>query len=109
MMNSALKDEDKVKVFGFYSHVPGKPGCEFSNFWPCRYTFTLPDFCQGPGYDEQVEVAWAEQAIMLAKAALMKDLETFGKLKAGVNTPGKAKQLGRKAMSTTTITILTTR
>eukprot|EP00397_Hematodinium_sp_SG-2012_P049386 GEMP01056942.1.p1 GENE.GEMP01056942.1~~GEMP01056942.1.p1 ORF type:complete len:261 (+),score=44.99 GEMP01056942.1:56-784(+) len=89
------KPAANAKVLGFYGHKEGKQYAEFSNFFPHAFAFTLPSYCQKPGFPADVEVQFSEAAIMLSKAALMGDLDTFHQIMKA-STPGKAKQLGRQ-------------
>lgn len=79
----------------FYRNHP------FSNFWICDpFLYTLPHCCplparSGPSYT----VTTSEEAIMLAKAALMGDdasLQKLEKLKKSAKAPNEAKKIGRR-------------
>ena len=87
------------RVTSFYGHrAHARLGC-FSNFFNSRFAFTLPPECdlsalEASGRPRTVEVRWAEQAIMLSKAAVLGDYASFDKILAADN-PRRAKALGR--------------
>ncbi|CAE8719525.1 unnamed protein product [Polarella glacialis] len=83
------------KVLGFYGHHPTRPFCEFSNFYWHDFEFTLPEFARRQGFDSVVRCETSEKAIMLTKAALMGDLNTFIEIKAS-HDPSSTKALGRR-------------
>mmetsp|Transcript_26609 Transcript_26609/g.61590 ORF Transcript_26609/g.61590 Transcript_26609/m.61590 type:complete len:184 (+) Transcript_26609:100-651(+) len=85
------------RVLGFYSHSAKSPYKEFSNFFwmSSPYEFQLPDFAMKPGFPPSVMCEFSEKAIMLTKAALMGDRETFDELMVA-ETPAIAKALGRR-------------
>ena len=92
-MESNLKPSDLVekwkefhgptKVTNFYGHSKDNDFCEFSNFYiHDPFEFEIPSFCHQDWMTEKiVEVCFSEKAIMLCKAALMNDEETFEKIK----------------------------
>eukprot|EP00931_Biecheleriopsis_adriatica_P111803 TRINITY_DN86277_c0_g1_i1.p1 TRINITY_DN86277_c0_g1~~TRINITY_DN86277_c0_g1_i1.p1 ORF type:complete len:222 (+),score=54.80 TRINITY_DN86277_c0_g1_i1:47-667(+) len=82
-------------VLGFYGHRASAPFREFSNFYQAdAFSFELPDFAQRPGFDKTVRCEFSEKAIMLMKASIMEDLDTFNKIKV-CKDPAAAKALGR--------------
>lgn len=84
------------RVIGFYGSARHHKFCEFSNFYDGvpPFDFYLPQCARKPGYLEFVSCAFSEKAIMLTKAALMDDAETFQKI-AESTDPKTAKALGR--------------
>ena len=66
---------------------------EFSNFYKLPHTFTIPEWCGVKG-GTSINVIFSEQSIMLCKASLFHDIETFEKIKKARN-PFEAKKLGR--------------
>ena len=81
------------QVLGFYSHnsdfFP-----YFSNFYIQKpFTFKIPKWC-GIMSNDTVQVEYSEKAIMLCKASLMGDIETYQNIKVSTN-PTKTKKLGR--------------
>lgn len=106
-------DSDSTSVGGstctdivlFYGHSEGKLFREFSNFYsqdkPTRFVF--PSFLiahlESEGLDQSSEyvacVEFSEKAIMLCKAMLMKDKDTYD-LICKASTPQEAKALGRQ-------------
>jgi len=89
------------RVIGFYGHSEGREYREFSNFyWMSRkFRFRVPEFALQDQSDRDiprvVECQTSEKAIMLTKAALMKDPATF-KLMMGTEKAAEVKALGRK-------------
>ena len=88
-----------LPVVEFYSPSDGLYRC-FSNFFVhVPFQFVLPDCCGSAavaarGLPVVSPVAFAEQAVMLCKAAAMADYSTYAKLLL-VSTPEAAKALGR--------------
>jgi len=88
-------------VRGFFGHTNG-PLCCCSNFYPVAMTFLLPS--QLPGFDgilatklpTQINVSTSEHAIMLCKACVMGDLDSYAHIAMSDTTPAQVKQLGRK-------------
>jgi ribA/ribD-fused uncharacterized protein len=88
--------EGPCDVVNFYGHAPGKPYCELSNFYVhAPFDFELPLFCKKEGFDQVTPCEFSEKAIMLCKAAVFNDLESFKKIQAAPDNR-KAKALGRK-------------
>ena len=82
-------------VIGFYSSKPDRKFREFSNFYGgAPYEFNLPEFACSPGFPNKVACEFSEKAIMLSKAALMKDLGSFKKI-SECTDPRTTKALGR--------------
>jgi len=82
-------------VVGFYSHKSSSPHPSFSNFYNHKpFCFTIPEWC-GIMANIHVDIDFSEKAIMLCKASLMGDQETFNKI-LSAKTPADAKKLGRK-------------
>lgn len=103
MVRKAQKRQDAVavtegasEVLPFYSDKAGKPYREFSNFYSDMppYEFTLPEYARMEGCPGTVTVEFSEKAIMLVKAGLFKDRESFDNIVRAAN-PMTAKQLGR--------------
>ena len=75
-------------------------GC-FSNFYSDghEYDFIIPQEFFAAGFrtekERTVKCAFSEKAIMLCKAAVMNDEETFSKIVAA-STPAETKKLGRQ-------------
>lgn len=86
-------------VVAFYGHHTSKRYCEFSNFWwhNDAYSFTLPEWLQKmrPDFPVEVPCHFSEKAIMVCKAALMGDRETFDQIVAS-DSPADTKALGRQ-------------
>jgi len=84
------------KVLPFYSDKAGKKFREFSNFFSDAppFQFTLPAFAQSEGFPQNVQCEFSEKAIMVTKAALMKDKEIFDEIVVAPD-PKSCKQLGR--------------
>lgn len=81
------------QIIGFYSHnsdfFP-----YFSNFYIQEpFTFKIPKWC-GVMANDTVTVKYSEKAIMLCKASLMGDIETYQNIKKSEN-PTETKKLGR--------------
>lgn len=85
------------RVIGFYGHHPSCKYHEFSNFWYLRepLDFQIPEFAQREGLPSIVRCEFSEKAIMLTKAAMMSDGETFEEM-VKCPTPGAVKALGRQ-------------
>lgn len=85
-----------MDVIAFYSHRKGNPYREFSNFYEHAFDYQLPSWKSlQPDYAGTVlRCEFAEKTIMLTKAALMNDLESFEKI-AKAGTPFECKRLGR--------------
>ena len=89
----------RCKVLPFYGHTSGHLH-SFSNFYEqTRPTlFVVPDCCWHSSFDAQHErrhlVLFSEKSIMLCKAALFRDHESFDLISAA-ETPQECKQLGR--------------
>lgn len=84
------------RVIGFYGHQSSKKWCEFSNFYNVSpYDFHLPAFAVKEGLPRTVTCQFSEKAIMVTKAAMMSDFESFNKMLAA-ETPGDVKALGRQ-------------
>ena len=80
----------------FYGHALHKPWKELSNFYITKaYTFTLPVFARRPGWPTSFLCTTSEKSIMVIKAALMEDRESFDKLLV-CNDPMACKKLGRQ-------------
>lgn len=82
----------KQKVIGFYgrkSHFS-----EFSNFHYAPFDFHLPEFACHEGWNHTIYCEVSEKAIMLTKAALMKDRESFEEM-IKTKDPAAVKALGR--------------
>ena len=82
------------KVIGFYG--ASKEFGEFSNFWASSppFDFVLPEYARHPDLPDKVSCEFSEKAIMLVKAALMKDRDTFMKV-VQAKDPKTTKALGR--------------
>lgn len=85
------------RVIGFYGHRAGAPFREFSNFYvsSAPFRFTLPGFARRDGFPESVLCEFSEKAIMIVKAALMMDKQSFDEI-CRARDPGVCKRLGRK-------------
>jgi len=89
----------RVKVVPFYGHVAGERQ-SFSNFYlqPRPTPFVVPSCCWheafGARHERRNLVAFSEKSIMLCKAALFQDGESFD-LIASASTPQECKKLGR--------------
>eukprot|EP00445_Apocalathium_hangoei_P028170 CAMPEP_0203935950 /NCGR_PEP_ID=MMETSP0359-20131031/73600_1 /ASSEMBLY_ACC=CAM_ASM_000338 /TAXON_ID=268821 /ORGANISM="Scrippsiella Hangoei, Strain SHTV-5" /LENGTH=137 /DNA_ID=CAMNT_0050865855 /DNA_START=37 /DNA_END=447 /DNA_ORIENTATION=+ len=83
-------------VIAFYGERDAPYGV-FSNFHrhTTPFLFTLPSFAGRDGFPQSVWCPFSEKAIMITKAALMNDLETFQTLDEAT-TPADAKALGRQ-------------
>lgn len=91
-------------VIAFYGHSPRHAYHQFSNFYssktPWRFELPVEMFQKGKdGGDNSLprtaDVFFAEKAIMLCKAALMKDAATFDEI-LRAKTPAECKKLGRR-------------
>lgn len=86
-------------VIAFYGHKNG-PYRSFSNFYQHEpFVFVVPEACNMDkltqmGCDVTVPCTFSEKAIMLCKAAIMEDYETYRKIHQAP-TPQEVKQLGR--------------
>ena len=89
--------DSSCNVLGFYSAKRSKPNPEFSNFFQHRepFQFTLPSYAQREGFPRSVWCSFSEKAIMVTKAALMGDLETFMRIDKAKD-PASCKALGRE-------------
>lgn len=89
--------ETVEKVIAFYGHGRQNQYKEFSNFfWVSEaFKFILPAFARQKGFPEFVWCHCSEKAIMVTKAALMGDLESFAVIDAA-KSPKECKSLGRK-------------
>eukprot|EP00405_Crypthecodinium_cohnii_P018048 CAMPEP_0206451818 /NCGR_PEP_ID=MMETSP0324_2-20121206/19575_1 /ASSEMBLY_ACC=CAM_ASM_000836 /TAXON_ID=2866 /ORGANISM="Crypthecodinium cohnii, Strain Seligo" /LENGTH=617 /DNA_ID=CAMNT_0053921787 /DNA_START=297 /DNA_END=2150 /DNA_ORIENTATION=- len=89
------KPEEKPKITAFYGHGAGNKYREFSNFYWSPFDFTMPEFARClEGMPTQIHCEYSEKAIMLMKAALMGDAESFRKIMQS-KEPFETKQLGR--------------
>jgi len=82
----------KQKVIGFYSRR--SHFAEFSNFHYAPFDFHLPEFACHEGWSHTIYCEVSEKAIMLTKAALMKDREIFEEI-IQTKDPAAVKALGR--------------
>ena len=95
-------------VIAFYSDSKGKPWREFSNFYQHKghgYDFTVPNELFEVSHMNEttqqlftptvVHCDFSEKAIMLCKAAVMGDANTYARIVAAT-TPHEAKRLGRQ-------------
>jgi ribA/ribD-fused uncharacterized protein len=81
-------------VIAFYSHRSGD-FAGFSNFFESPFEYLVPDFCREiPWVPTSVHCEFSEKAIMLSKAALMRDVSTMHAIIRG-KTPSEVKKLGR--------------
>ena len=70
--------EGPCATVNFYGHSPGTEYAEFSNFFVHEeFGFELPHFLKKEGFDPITPVSFSEKAIMLCKAALFNDLDSF--------------------------------
>mmetsp|Transcript_69312 Transcript_69312/g.122876 ORF Transcript_69312/g.122876 Transcript_69312/m.122876 type:complete len:239 (-) Transcript_69312:400-1116(-) len=85
------------KIVPFFSEQPGEPYREFSNWYEegKGFDFVIPAYAWKSGFPRSVWCKHAEKAIMLTKAALMEDLETFKAIEK-TQDPETVKALGRK-------------
>lgn len=85
------------RVLCFYGHSQGKPYKEFSNFyWHDRpFKFLVPEYARHEGLPVEVDCEFSEKAIMLIKAGLMGDTDSFKKIVESSN-PADCKSLGRR-------------
>ena len=82
-------------VLLFYGHHACADEPWFSNFYEhSPFAFAIPPWCGMYGKQETVPIEFSEKAIMLCKASLMGDKETFASV-AAAQTPAEAKRLGR--------------
>ena len=97
-LNSAAHGFD-TPVVEFYSHKHG-PYRSFSNFLEHEsFKFCIPEVCNSTdltssGRDALVDIRFAEKAIMLCKASLMRDYVTYDRILCS-QTSQEAKALGR--------------
>jgi len=84
-------------VIGFYGHKAGAQFREFSNFYvsTAPFQFTLPAFARHDGFPESVSCEFSEKAIMVVKAALMRDRQSLEEI-CKARDPATCKRLGRK-------------
>lgn len=79
----------------FYGHHDRADDPWFSNFYVHEpFDFAIPPWCGVHGGQETAPIEFSEKAIMLCKASLMGDAETFARV-AAAQTPAEAKRLGR--------------
>lgn len=79
----------------FYGHTASSRWPWFSNFYlHAPVPFRIPTWCGGHG-GKEVVVEFAEKALMLCKASLMADTDTFERI-AAADSPLAAKKLGRQ-------------
>jgi len=79
----------------FYGHHDRADEPWFSNFYEhSPFAFAVPLWCGVFGGRETVTIEFSEKAIMLCKASLMGDKESFACV-AAAETPAEAKRLGR--------------
>ena len=94
------KFTEEQKVIGFYQQKHPYFGC-FSNFYICDYSFDLPYELLGISdenkkyYKSPIKCTNSEKTIMLCKAALMNDPQTFDLIVKSEN-PSQIKKLGRE-------------
>ena len=94
------KFKGNSNVVGFYKPDHPRLGC-LSNFYiHDPQIFTVPHFCwgttmQASGLSQSVNVKYSEKSIMLCKASLMNDPESYQKIIDSTN-PEDTKSLGRK-------------
>jgi ribA/ribD-fused uncharacterized protein len=95
--------KSREDVFEFYGHNwkdAGESAC-FSNFYDQKrfpFTFRVPREwcnCELSEKERTVSCNFSEKAIMLCKAAVMGDYETYAKIAKATN-PSTAKQYGRE-------------
>ena len=88
--------EGPCATVNFYGHSEGNKYCEFSNFYVHEeFGFELPEFLKKEGFDPITPVTFSEKAIMLCKAALFNDIDSFKKIQEAKDAK-KAKAFGRK-------------
>lgn len=93
---------EPCEVFEFYGHnrQAGDEAC-FSNFYDqsrAPFTFEVPRewcSCELSARERTVSCSFSEKAIMLCKAAVMGDAETYARIAKATN-PAVAKQYGRE-------------
>ena len=84
-------------VIAFYLEKHPLYGC-FSNFYRhYPFIFTIPDWC-GLMAGFQTKIEFSEKAIMLCKASLMNDPNSFNKILVA-NNPSSVKELGRQVIN----------
>jgi len=81
------------RVIGFYDKK--SPFAEFSNFHYAPFVFHLPEVACNSGWSHVIYCEVAEKAIMLVKAALMEDRDSFEEM-ITTTDPAAVKQLGRE-------------
>jgi ribA/ribD-fused uncharacterized protein len=101
---------ERVQVLAFYQDHKGNPWREFSNFYQKSghsFDFVLPlelldiagitrtDDSRRSVFPSVVHCDFSEKAIMLCKAAVMGDADSYAKI-AVADTPLEAKRLGRQ-------------
>ena len=90
-----------ANVVGFYGHSEKSAWRSFSNFYTHEpFSFELPEWCGrkelvAAGYSPKMQITFTEKGIMLCKAALMKDYESYERI-AKSTAPAACKSLGRK-------------
>jgi len=91
----------KEVVLGFYGHSAKSPYREFSNFYESgdSFRFELPAFARTEEeFPLAVDCEFSEKAIMLTKAALMGDRETFDRIEVS-KSPAECNGLGRQVQN----------
>ena len=89
------------KVIGFYGHSNNADYCCFSNFYEHNsFEFEVPEWCGraelwDSGRKHVTQIHFTEKAIMLCKAALMKDYQRYDDI-VKATSPRDCKRLGRK-------------
>ena len=97
LMGRWAASRGKAKVLEFYGET-AKHG-HYSNFYGSSFSFELPLGLLPPGaaaadFQTPVDCAFSEASIMLCKAAIMGDAESYACI-AAARTPKQAKNLGR--------------
>jgi ribA/ribD-fused uncharacterized protein len=83
-------------IIKFYSHDESKFYHQFSNFYISPFEFFLPNFLQVDNFlKNKFYCESSEKAIMLSKAILMNDRDTFNII-LKTKDPAECKLLGRK-------------
>lgn len=91
------KIPDKHNVIAFYLDNNHLYGC-FSNFYlHYPFNFIIPDWC-GLMAGFQAKIEFSEKAIILCKASLMNDQESFNKILVS-NNASSIKELGRQIIN----------
>jgi ribA/ribD-fused uncharacterized protein len=86
----------KSNILAFYSDRRGRKFREFSNFFSDMdaFTFVLPGFAWRDSLPRSSQCECSEKAIMLTKASLMGDIDTFHDIESATD-PKACKSLGR--------------